>query len=136
MINVAVGIIGKDGDALLCQRNRSARYGLKWEFPGGKVEDGENSKDCLRRELFEELGIRADIGELFHRQQFVYPDSGTFDILYYLIPSYEGEIVNRVFESCRWVPITELQSYDLLEGNWDVTEKLVSKYGRIAEEKS
>jgi 8-oxo-dGTP diphosphatase len=135
MIQVSVGIVIRGGKVLLCQRKQSARYGLKWEFPGGKTEAGENSGDCLKRELFEELGIQAVVGDLFHRQQFIYADGGTFDIAYHIIPDFKGALVNRVFESYLWVPVVQVQQYDLLEGNRDVAGKLVSEYGSVAQEK-
>ncbi len=151
MIKVAVGIImdhdrahgpsahevngGLVDRVLLCQRKHNARYGLKWEFPGGKVEDGENVPDCLRRELHEELNINAAIGELFHQQHYVYPDSGAYDVYYHIVPSYSGEIVNRVFESWAWVPVADLNSYAILEGNIDVVQKLKINNGKILLEK-
>ena len=146
MIRVAVGILTSNGvlspnaitptvldghdlrHVLLCQRSKHSRYGLKWEFPGGKVEAGETASDCLRRELREELDIDASIGELYHRQNYVYPDSGTFDVHYYIVPSFSGQIVNRVFESLSWVPVKDLQNFDILEGNADVVEKLMKNY--------
>lgn len=133
MITVAVGIIMKQApdfkQVLLCQRKKSIRYGLKWEFPGGKVENGERTEDCLIRELHEELYIRATIGSLYHQQHYVYPDSGTFDVFYYLVPTFTGTIVNRVFESYKWVPVATLLEYDILEGNRDVTAKLMDDHG-------
>ena len=69
MINVAVGIIIKEDQpsgsrrVLLCQRKKDARYPLKWEFPGGKLEPNEHPDECLRRELFEEaagVGLYRD----------------------------------------------------------------------------
>ena len=128
MVDVAVGIIMHENRVLLCQRKRTARYGLKWEFPGGKVEPNESIESCLRRELYEELTIDATIGALYHRQHYVYPDSGTFDVYYYMVESYTGEIQNRVFESFSWVSIKDLLQYDILEGNKDVVEKLVKEY--------
>ena len=129
MIRVAVGIIFEQtpdvNRVLLCQRKKSARYGLKWEFPGGKLEDGESAEECLRRELNEELGIDATIGELFHQQHAVYPDSGSFDVFYYFISAYTGEIVNHVFETVTWIPVEQLSQFDILEGNRDVVNKLL-----------
>ena len=125
MINVAVGIIMKNGTVLLCQRKHTSRYPLKWEFPGGKVEAGESVEACLRRELFEELNIHAEAGELFHRQHYRYPDSGTFDVFYYLVPEFNGSIENRAFEAFLWVPIQQLVQYDILEGNKDVVNRLM-----------
>jgi 8-oxo-dGTP diphosphatase len=129
MILVAVGIIIRNSSVLLCQRRSTARYGLKWEFPGGKIEDNEHAEDCLRRELEEELGITVEIDRSYHRQSFQYPDSGSFDVSYYMIRKFVGELVNRVFETIRWVPVGELLNYDILEGNRDVVEKLVQEYG-------
>ena len=130
MIQVAVGILINDGKVLLCQRKPTARYPFKWEFPGGKMEDDETVEDCLRRELFEELGITAEIGELFHRQHAVYPDSGSFDVCYYFIPSFVGVIVNKVFSTVEWVPLPKLFLFDILEGNREVIQKLLSTNGK------
>ena len=135
MINVAVGIIIKENptsgarQVLLCQRKQSARYPLKWEFPGGKVEPNEHPEECLRRELFEELQIHGTIGTLYHQQHFTYPDSGTFDVFYYLVPHFSGELINRVFEAFEWVAIAQLSEYDILEGNRDVVTKLIDAHG-------
>ena len=136
MTNVAVGIIIQTNTSaldsnrvLMCQRKPTAAYPLKWEFPGGKVENAETIKDCLRRELLEELGIHADIGELFHRQQYVYPDSGTFDIFYHLVQSHSGTISNRAFSAIQWVPMNQLPQLDILEGNRDVVQKLLHMNG-------
>ena len=136
MILVAVGLITRNvapelTEILLCQRKETSRYGLKWEFPGGKVEEGEGTADGLRRELREELEIEATVGELYHRQRCVYPDSGTFDIYYYRIPSYSGAIVNHVFEATAWVSVTCLGEYDILSGNADVVGKLMNDYAKI-----
>ena len=137
MIKVAAGIIIADGGSfdskrvLLAQRKQSARYALKWEFPGGKLENNEPLEECLRRELREELGITAEIGSLFHHQHYVYPDSGSFDVFYYLVRRFSGEIVNHVFARWQWVPVGDLASFDILEGNRDVVLKLGDRYGTL-----
>lgn len=131
MITVAVGIIIKEDPSpesrmvLLCQRKSTGRYPLKWEFPGGKLEPNERPEECLRRELFEELHITGTIGTLYYQQHYTYPDSGAYDVLYYLVPHFSGEMANRVFERFEWVPIARLPEYDILEGNRDVVTKLI-----------
>ena len=132
MIKVAVGIIMQNEKVLLCQRKSTARYALKWEFPGGKLENNERPEDCLRRELQEELGIHAEIGGLFHHQHYVYQDSGSFDVFYYLVPRYTGELTNHVFASLKWVPVSEMTWIDILEGNHDVVRKLVDRYAGVS----
>ena len=142
MIHVAVGIIlqphvtAPSTHVLLCQRKRGTRYELKWEFPGGKLEPGESAESCLRRELREELGIDATIGALFHRQPASYADGGSFDVSYYLIEQFDGEIANRVFESTRWLPVADLPSYDILDGNRDVVLQLMKVYARTSSAKA
>jgi 8-oxo-dGTP diphosphatase len=125
MKNVAVGIILSDGLVLACQRKRSVRYPLKWEFPGGKIEPGESPRSALIRELKEELEIDADPGALLLTQEWVYPESasppgsadGAFRVNYFIVRSFTGEMVNRTFEQIRWVRVDELPEMDVLEGN-------------------
>ena len=134
MIQVAVGILVSDGKVLLCQRKKISRYALKWEFPGGKVEDGETPQNCLRRELLEELNIQIDTAQLYHQQQAFYPDNGVFDVLYYLVPTFTGKIVNNMFKSYAWVPFVKLQEYEILDGNKDVVAKLLSDHENLRPE--
>jgi 8-oxo-dGTP diphosphatase len=135
MKEVAVGVITKGNQVLACQRRSDARYPLKWEFPGGKIEQGETSSQALARELHEELDIRAEIGEEFFRQEWIYPDGvdnpkkdGAFRVFYHVVCSFTGEPVNRVFEQIRWVDLHELQALDILEGNKEAVAFLV-KHG-------
>lgn len=138
MREVVVGIITQGGQILACQRRSNARYPLKWEFPGGKIEQGETPSQALARELHEELNIHARIGEQFFRQEWVYPDAatdphkdGAFRVFYYYVQSFTGAPLNRVFEQIRWVTMPELQSLDLLEGNREAVAFLV-KHGTQA----
>ena len=126
MIKVAVGIIERDGSILVCQRKKGSRYQLKWEFPGGKVENGEDLKNSLQRELLEELGIRAEIGDEIFRQQWKYADKGEFDIHFFAVRKYSGDALNKVFEHIRWVSPDNLRELDLLEGSRGVLEHLRS----------
>jgi mutator protein MutT len=124
MIKVAVGIITINSQVLVCQRKKTSRYGLKWEFPGGKLKNGESVEHCLHRELLEELSINAIIGEEFFRQHWLYPDSGSFEVFYHLVPSYSGTLRNNVFEQIRWAHFSELARIDMLEGNREVISQL------------
>ena len=119
-------IVDAAGRVLAALRPRGKSLGGKWEFPGGKMEAGETGEECLRRELFEELGIHPGSIEPYHHQQHSYADSGAFDVTYYLVASFTGTLINRVFESTAWVPISQLGNYDILEGNMDVISKLLA----------
>lgn len=128
MVKVAVGIILSDHKVLVCQRKKSSRYPLKWEFPGGKMEPGESIEDCLRRELREELSIDATIGAELHKQSWVYPDAGAFEVLYHLVPSFSGNLQNNVFEQVQWVELKNLRTVDMLEGNRETVDLLMRSH--------
>ena len=124
MKDVAVGILLRDGLVLACRRKRSVRYPLKWEFPGGKVEEGEDARQALVRELGEELGIDARPGGTLLTHEWDYsggapePDpDGAFRVTYFIVRGFNGEPVNRAFEEIRWVTPGQLAALDVLEGN-------------------
>jgi 8-oxo-dGTP diphosphatase len=116
-VRVAVGIIVRDGKILCCQRRRNARYGLQWEFPGGKLHDHESPESGLTRELREELNIDPNKLTLLTTRVQSYPDDGLFEVHYYIIDHFTGEPVNRAFESIRWTLPSDLDTLPFLEGN-------------------
>ena len=124
MTRVAVGIVTKNGKVLVCQRKKDARYGLKWEFPGGKLEHGETVEQCLKRELWEELSIRIQSIRGIEIQSATYDDGGTFEVAYCFVTGYDGELKNNVFEQFRWVTVEELRTMDILEGNKEFVGKM------------
>ena len=126
MIEVAVGILKQNGSVLLCQRKGSVQYPFQWEFPGGKLETGESPVDCLKRELREELSIVIGAARLFHREATLYPASGHFDVHYFLVEEFAGVPQNNCFEQIAWVRLSDLPSYDNLEGNRRVIDLLTS----------
>ncbi len=116
MTRVAVGLLQKDGKILLCQRKKGSRYGLKWEFPGGKLEEGESTLDCLRRELREELAVEIQDIDGIETHQAQYSDGGSFEVSYCFVSRFSGTPRNSAFEEIRWVTLTELRVMDVLEG--------------------
>ncbi len=119
MIKVAVGILRRDGKILACQRKSGGRYALKWEFPGGKVEQGESIQQCLARELREELSISIHAIDRMEVQSAEYDDGGHYEVAYCSVTGFDGEPKNNVFEQVRWVTLEELRALDTLEGNQD-----------------
>ena len=117
MTKTAVAILRKDGHILLCQRRKHSRYGLKWEFPGGKLEPGETPEQCARRELQEELSVVVGAMRAPISYSYSYDDGGGFEVSFFIVLDYTGEPVNNVFEEIRWVTLEELRGMDILEGN-------------------
>jgi 8-oxo-dGTP diphosphatase len=114
---VAVGILRKNDKILICQRKKGGRYELRWEFPGGKRENGETTEQCVRRELHEELAIDIQSIKKIHTEAAYYEDGGMFNVAYCFISGYSGEPKNNIFEQIRWVTLDELKHMDLLDGN-------------------
>jgi len=117
MKQVVAAIIVRDDQILICQRTRHQAMPLKWEFPGGKVEPEEQPVDALRRELDEELGIRAKIGPQVAVVQHTYGNGTSVELRFYLVQKFEGEIQNRIFRDVRWVSRKEVPTYDFLEAD-------------------
>jgi len=101
-------------EVLICQRKPDQPMSLKWEFPGGKVEDGETSEQALSRELNEELGITAKIGRRVCGLRHRYRNGGTIDLQFFLVNEFTGALENRIFNDVRWSPLTALPDYDFL----------------------
>ena len=116
-----------EGDKILaCQRTRHQVMPLKWEFPGGKIEDGEQPRAALRRELEEELGIEAAIGDEVSRFVHEYPGGRSVELRFFAVPTYKGEIENRIFREVRWVERTELTKFDFLEADLTLVKDLAA----------
>ena len=126
MKQVVAALILKDGKVLVCQRTRHQSMPLKWEFPGGKIEDGEQPRDALRRELEEELGIDAHIGEEVARIRHDYKNGGAVELRFYVVNEYTGEMENRIFRDVRWAKRSELPSYDFLEADLELVKDLAT----------
>jgi 8-oxo-dGTP diphosphatase len=126
MKRVVAGLIVKDGKLLVCQRTRHQTMPLKWEFPGGKIEEGEQPRDALRRELEEELGIHAKVGNEIVRIQHEYPNGAMVELRFFEVREYEKEIENRIFKDIQWAEPKDLPAYDFLEADLTLVNDLAA----------
>jgi len=117
IIRVSAGVLTRERQLLICQRRAHDPHSLKWEFPGGKAQEGEDSAACLQRELREELAIEAIIGAELHRARHTYANGRTVALTFFHVPTYKGEIRNLQFQTVAWVEPTQLPIYDFLEGD-------------------
>lgn len=123
---VVAALILRDGQILVCQRRAGQPMGLKWEFPGGKIEPGESPEEALRRELEEELGIEATIGHEVTHTRHTYRNGGAVDLRFFMVREFKGELVNRVFEEFRWTTLESLPSFDFLAADRDLVRDLAN----------
>jgi 8-oxo-dGTP diphosphatase len=117
MRQVVAGFIVQNGKVLICQRTKYQPMALKWEFPGGKIEPGEQPRVALRRELEEELGIEATVGDELVRMRHIYKNGGAVELRFFIVEAFQGEIENRIFNDVQWVGREDLPNYDFLEAD-------------------
>ncbi len=124
-IHVTCAIIERDGLILAAQRSATMSLPLKWEFPGGKINQGESPEECLRRELVEELGIAVAVGKSLPASTHHYP---LFSVtLYpYLCTIEAGEIVLHEHAAIAWLPPDELKTLDWAEADLPVIEEFLA----------
>lgn len=124
---VAAVIERGDRRLLIGQRRRGDTSPLKWEFPGGKVEQGETPENALARELKEELGATLEkcipIGRVVHRYAET-PDQ--LEILFFAAAIADDELKPRPFEQIAWVLPKELGDYDFLAANAGLVANLAT----------
>ena len=115
---------GADRELFICQRRAGQPMGLKWEFPGGKVEPGETAEQALARELREELGIEAVIGDHITTIRHNYRNGGAIEIDFFVVREYQGELVNHVFQQMLWSSVERLPEYDFLAADLNLIRDL------------
>ena len=117
--NVVAAIIKKENTYLITQRNRDKYLGLKWEFPGGKVEPNETFQEALSREIHEELNIDINIHEKLAEEK--YKDSEINIVLHYFLCSITGGIIKlNEHEAISWVVKKDFGKYDFVEGDVNI----------------
>ena len=119
-INVVAAIIKKKSSYFIAQRNKEKYMGLKWEFPGGKVDPGETLIEALSREIHEELNINIRVHEKLAQEK--YKDNEINIVLHYFLCSIiDGTIKLNEHEAMKWVEKKDFDKYDFVEGDGNIS---------------
>ena len=126
MLNVTAAIIQKECQILAARRKPGSHMAGYWEFPGGKIEDGETPEECLHRELKEELNISSKIGPFFGESCY---DYGTKEIrlLCYYAEYISGTFILNDHDEIRWLQAHQLLSLKWAPADIPIVEKLVKR---------
>ncbi|ASJ98135.1 8-oxo-dGTP diphosphatase MutT [Shewanella marisflavi] len=125
-VHVAVGIIfDTDNKILLAKRPQHLHQGGKWEFPGGKVEQGETTSEALIRELREEVALEVASTSPLMTISYDYPDKQVYlDI--HTVKSFTGQAKGLEGQLIQWAELADLKDYDFPAANQPIVEKLLS----------
>ena len=126
IILVTGAIIQNDNNFLIGRRGKDEKSAGMWEFPGGKLEEGESPKECIKRDLKEELNIDAEIGELFSSYTYNYPYV-SYELFFFKVNSFFGEPVKSVHDKLKWEKLKNFYKYDFLPGDGPLIDKLISE---------
>ncbi|HVN07971.1 MAG TPA: (deoxy)nucleoside triphosphate pyrophosphohydrolase [Patescibacteria group bacterium] len=124
-ITVVAALIEQCGLILICQRRKGSPFELKWEFPGGKVKPGESPQQALERELQEELQVSAKIGPELYRTRHRYAEMDReIELIFFAATLGPETMMNRAFETIVWAERARLPTYDFLEADRELVERL------------
>ena len=121
-MKVAAAIFKRGDKVLLMRRAADQPLAGEWEYPGGKFEDGEDGPTCLRRELAEELGIDAQIGDLITIAKHTTDSGKVIELHTYEIKSYTSEIQLCVHDDMHLVPVADLPAHPQLPADLIVSQ--------------
>jgi 8-oxo-dGTP diphosphatase len=126
MTTVTAAVIERDGRILICRRRLDQDHPGKWEFPGGKLEPGEEPSESLRRELREELGVEAVIGAEITRYEYGYPGRKPIRLMFFRVTEFAGDPDYSQFHQVEWISAADLPRYDFLEGDVEFVRELAN----------
>ena len=124
IVEVTAAILKKEDKILIAQRKEGDNLAGKWEFPGGKIEEGESPEVCLQRELQEEFGIQTRIGDFICESEYQYPH------IHIRLLAYQAFYISGDFElhdhaAIEWITLQEMNNYDFAPADIPIVEVLV-----------
>lgn len=123
MIEVVAALIWRENKFLICQRPKSKKRALLWEFVGGKVEPNETKEQALVRECKEELAITVKVKDIFCVVTHEYPDV-TVNLTLFNAEIMDGEIQMLEHNDIAWITPAEIDNYEFCPADEDILKKI------------
>lgn len=118
---VTAAVVIENGRVLVARRPPGGRHPGSWEFPGGKVEEGETPEECLAREMMEEMGVQVSVGDMLASVKHSYPDLAV-ELHAFECTVTGGRLRDIGCSEHQWVEPTDLGRFDLLPPDRELLE--------------
>lgn len=128
MIQVTCALIENNNQILCAQRSENMSLPLKWEFPGGKLEEGETLEDCLIREIKEELGLDIEILERLPSNTHEYAEKKIIELIPFRCSLQTSEINLKEHSKIEWAVITQLENFDWAEADIPIVQYYIQNF--------
>lgn len=130
LVRVVLGVLWNNlGEVLIAKRPDGKHLGGFWEFPGGKVDEGESEFNALKREMYEEISVTVKHAERFHEIEHQYADR-TVHLDCWKVLEFSGEACGHEGQEVRWVALSELEQYEFPEGNSEIISAILKVSAR------
>ncbi|MCM3730105.1 8-oxo-dGTP diphosphatase MutT [Fictibacillus nanhaiensis] len=123
MKKVTAVLLKHNGKLLIAKRDEQRELGNLWEFPGGKIEQGETPEECLTREIKEEFQITIKVEEYYDESIYEY-EFGSIHLLVYWASWIDGKISATEHEDYKWVTVGELHNFNFAPADIPIVERL------------
>ena len=123
-IKVVAAVIKQDNKILIARRKKSKHLELKWEYPGGKLENTEKEDAALKRELREEFSIDATIGRYLTESFYEY-GSVNINLKAYLVENFSGDFKLIDHDKIEWIKIEEIKKYEFAPADIPINNYLI-----------
>jgi 8-oxo-dGTP diphosphatase len=127
VINVTCAIIKKGDKVLVTLRSERMKLPLKWEFPGGKLENGESETECIEREIKEELNINIEVINKLSNSIFDYGNL-QINLIPFIAKYISGDVILSEHKEYKWLEKSELNSLDWAEADLPILKEFLSLY--------
>lgn len=123
MIIVAAGILIKEHKVFIAKRKQGKHLAGFWEFPGGKIEEGEIPEETIVREFLEEFDVEIKVKSRFYENVYKYPEKEVL-LKSLLIEYVSGEFKLKDHDEFAWVAISDLKNYKIAPADLPIVNKL------------
>lgn len=130
MIHVTCAIVQQNSQILCAQRSEIMKHPLKWEFPGGKVEEEEELEACLEREIQEELNVKVQVGRPLRPNHHSYGEGKQIILHPFLCTIQSGEIFPREHKELKWLSINKLKDLDWVAADLPIVEEVIKIFSQ------